>query len=49
MFILKDIKDAHSMVKSGADFQNYVQDLIKLGIKKYDFFCKGWVCFVFWR
>jgi len=40
MFTLKDIKDAHSMVKSGADFQNYVRDLIKLGIKKYDFFVR---------
>ena len=40
MFTLKDIKDAHSMVKSGADFQNYVRDLIKIGIKKYDFFVR---------
>jgi len=35
-FELKEIKEAHSKVKSGADFPNYVQDLIKLGIKKYD-------------
>ncbi len=36
MFHLKEIKEAHSKVKTGADFPNYVQDLIKLGVKKYD-------------
>ena len=36
MFELKEIKEAHSKVKSGADFPAYVQDLIKLGVKKYD-------------
>lgn len=36
MFQLDDIKKAHSKVKSGADFPGYVQDLIKLGVKKYD-------------
>lgn len=36
MFELKDITEAHSKIKSGADFPNYVQDLIRLGIKKYD-------------
>jgi uncharacterized protein YbcV (DUF1398 family) len=36
MFQLNDIKEAHSKVKSGADFPNFVQDLIKLGVKKYD-------------
>ena len=36
MFQLKEIKEAHSKVKSGADFPAYVQDLIKLGVKKYD-------------
>ena len=40
MFTLKDIKDAHAIVKSGADFQNYVQELIKLGVKKYDFYVR---------
>ena len=40
MFTSKDIKVAHSMVKSGADFQNYVQELIKLGVKKYDFYVR---------
>ncbi|MGB4843175.1 MAG: DUF1398 family protein [Ferruginibacter sp.] len=38
MFQLKEITEAHSKVKSGADFPAYVQDLIKLGIKKYDTF-----------
>lgn len=38
MFQLKEIKAAHSKVKSGADFPMYVQDLIKLGVKKYDTF-----------
>lgn len=36
IFELKEISEAHSKVKSGADFPNYVQDLIKLGVKKYD-------------
>lgn len=36
MFELKEIKEAHSKVKSGADFPNYIQDLIKLGVMKYD-------------
>jgi hypothetical protein len=35
-FELKEINEAHSKVKSGADFANYVQDLIKLGVKKYN-------------
>lgn len=38
MFQLKDIKEAHSKVKSGADFPAYIQDLKKLGIAKYDTF-----------
>ena len=37
-FQLKQIKEAHSKVKSGADFPNYVQDLLRLGVKKYDTF-----------
>ena len=36
MFQLEEIKEAHSKVKSGMDFPTYVQDLIKLGVKKYD-------------
>ena len=38
MFQLKEIKEAHSKVKSGADFPKYVQELIKLGVTKYDTF-----------
>ena len=36
MFTLQAIKDAHSQVKSGIDFPTYVQELIVLGITKYD-------------
>ncbi len=38
MFTLDQIKAAHSKVKSGADFPNYIQDLIKLGITYYETF-----------
>lgn len=38
MFTIDQIKDAHSKVKSGADFPQYVQDLIKLGVVGYDMF-----------
>lgn len=38
MFTLDQIKAAHAKVKSGADFPNYIQDLIKLGIKSYETF-----------
>ena len=45
-FKLTEIKEAHSKVKSGADFPNYVQDLIKLGVKKYDtYVCEGHTLF----
>jgi len=40
MFHLQEIIDAHSKVKSGADFPNYVQELIKLGVKKYETFVR---------
>lgn len=36
MFTVEQIKAAHSKVKSGADFPNYVQDLIKLGVTYYE-------------
>ena len=36
MFTLEDIQAAHAKVKSGADFPSYVQDLIGLGVKRYD-------------
>ena len=36
MFTIDQIKAAHEKVKSGADFPNYIQDLINLGVKGYD-------------
>jgi uncharacterized protein YbcV (DUF1398 family) len=38
MFTIAQIQEAHSKVKSGADFPNYIQDLIILGVKGYDTF-----------
>jgi uncharacterized protein YbcV (DUF1398 family) len=38
MFTIEQIKEAHDKVKSGADFPNYIQDLIILGVKGYDTF-----------
>ncbi|TRX00213.1 DUF1398 domain-containing protein [Flavobacterium gawalongense] len=38
MFTTAQIKEAHSKVKSGADFPAYIQDLIELGVKGYDTF-----------
>lgn len=35
MFAINQIKEAHSKVKSGADFPKYIQDLFQLGILKY--------------
>ena len=40
MFTLNQIKAAHGKVKSGADFPQYVQDLIALGVTKYDTFVR---------
>jgi uncharacterized protein YbcV (DUF1398 family) len=37
-FTIEQIKEAHAKVKSGADFPNYIQDLIILGVKGYDTF-----------
>lgn len=37
-FELNDIKAAHEKVASGADFPRYIQDLIQMGVKKYDCF-----------
>jgi len=36
MFTIEQLKSAHSKVKSGADFPNYVQDLLKLGVTYYE-------------
>jgi len=38
MFTIDQIKNAHSKVKSGADFPNYIQELIVLGIVSYEIF-----------
>ncbi|TRX16058.1 DUF1398 domain-containing protein [Flavobacterium franklandianum] len=38
MFTIAQIKEAHSKVKSGADFPVYIQDLIELGVQGYEIF-----------
>ena len=38
MFTLDQIKSAHSKVKSGADFPAYIQELIQLGVLRYETF-----------
>lgn len=38
MFLIDDIQNAHSKVKSGADFPAYIQDLKKLGVIRYETF-----------
>lgn len=35
MFTLQQIKDAHSKVRSGADFPGYIRDINKLGVLSY--------------
>ena len=40
MFTVDQIQAAHSKVKSGADFPNYMQDLIKLGVTSFETFVK---------
>lgn len=37
-FTIQQIKAAHSKVKSGADFPNYIHDLIALGVMSYETF-----------
>tara|TARA_R110000868_G_scaffold43439_6_gene146082 strand:+ start:1456 stop:1845 length:390 start_codon:yes stop_codon:yes gene_type:complete len=36
MFSIEEIKSAHSKVKSGADFPNYIKELKKLGVMYYE-------------
>ena len=36
MFTIEQIKAAHSKVKSGTDFPAYVQELIALGVTRYE-------------
>ena len=38
MFTVEQIQAAHSKVKSGAHFPNYMQDLIKLGVVSFETF-----------
>ena len=38
MFTIEEIKQAHSKVKSGADFPAYIRDLKKLGVVRYTTF-----------
>lgn len=38
MFTLAQIKEAHAKVKSGADFPNYIKELIGLGVTHYETF-----------
>ena len=38
MFTVEQIKKAHSNVKTGADFPNYIQDLIQLGVLRFETF-----------
>lgn len=40
MFTVEQIHAAHSKVKSGADFPNYMQDLIQLGVISFETFVK---------
>ena len=37
MFTVEQIKAAHSKVKSGADFPNYVQEIKALGLVRYEY------------
>lgn len=38
MFTINQIKAAHRKVKSGADFPKFIQELIVIGVKRYDSF-----------
>lgn len=38
MFTIDQIKEAHSNVKSGADFPKFIQELILIGVKSYNSF-----------
>lgn len=38
MFTLQQIHDAHAKVKSGADFPQYMQDIIDLGVTSFETF-----------
>ncbi|RZL35112.1 MAG: DUF1398 domain-containing protein [Pedobacter sp.] len=38
MFTVEQIKEAHSKLKSGADFPAYIQEIKKLGVTSYETF-----------
>jgi len=38
MFTINQIKEAHAKVKTGADYPDYVQEIIKLGVTGYTTF-----------
>lgn len=38
MFSIEQIRAAHANMKSGADFPDYVQELIQLGVTSYDYY-----------
>lgn len=38
MFTIQQIQEAHSRVKSGADFPQYMQDIIMLGVTSFETF-----------
>ena len=38
MFTVKQIKDAHSKTKTGADFPKYIKDIITLGVTSFEAF-----------
>ena len=38
MFTIQQIHEAHSKVKSGADFPKYMQDIIELGVTSFETF-----------
>lgn len=42
MFTLDQIKDEHSKVRSGTDFPKYVDDLVTLGVEKYNTYVTDW-------
>lgn len=47
MFTLSTIALAHAQVKSGADFPQFIQDLIQLGVLAYDtYVVDGHACYV---
>ena len=40
MFTIKQIEEAHSKVKSGAEFPNYIQDIKEIGVVAFETWVK---------